>query len=339
MTISLQQYQDRIKKIYNAVNWNTDDIEGVLLEQQQTQFWKESDVAVSGDLSIWKHFEHKDTYKHVLAGLTLLDTLQSRVGMLELAKATPDDREASLYITFAYFEVIHAKSYSRIFTTLCTNPEIDELFEWVKENKYLQYKANTIAKYYENIDSENLVSRWKAKFMSVMLESFLFYSGFFYPLWCAGNGQLKNSAEIINMIIRDEALHGVSVGLKAQQEFETLSIETQNELKTWGYGVLLDLYENECSYTEEVYDGTGLSEEVKSYVRYNANKALANLGWDAIFPEEPVNAIVLNGITTQGSTMDFFSQKGLYTMAKMGVINKKTFDFSHIKKNRRNFVK
>lgn len=337
--ITLEQYKERIKKVYSAINWNKPDIAMTLFDQQITQFWKESDVAVSGDLAIWKHFEHKETYKRVLAGLTLLDTIQSKIGMIELARATKDLQESALYTEFAFYETIHAKSYSRIFTTLCTNPEIDELFNWVEDNKYLQYKANTIAHYYENIDEDDIVSLWKAKFASVLLESFLFYSGFFYPLYCAGNGQLKNSAEIINMIIRDEALHGVSVGLYAQREFDKMSKEQQDSLKNWGYQLLLDLYDNECQYTEEVYAGTGLASEVKAYVRYNANKAMANLGWDAMFPEEPVNAIVLNGINTQGSTMDFFSQKGLYTIAKMAPITSKTFDFSHVDSNRTKFIK
>lgn len=131
----------------------------------------------------------------------------------------------------------------------------------------------------------------------------------------------------------------MSVGLYAQEEFKTFSVEVQNELKVWGYELLLDLYDNECAYTEEVYTGTDLASEVKAYVRYNANKAMANIGWDSMFPEEPVNAIVLNGINTQGSTMDFFSQKGLYTIAKMEPITRNTFDFSGDEFKRNSFRK
>ena len=48
---------------------------------------------------------------------------------------------------------------------------------------------------------------------SVFLESYLFYSGFFYPLYLAGQGKLTASGEIINLIIRDESIHGVFVGI------------------------------------------------------------------------------------------------------------------------------
>lgn len=65
-------------------------------------------------------------------------------------------------------------------------------------------------------------------------------------------------------------------------------------------------------YTDDIYAETGLSPEVRAYVRYNANKALMNVGFEAMFPEEEVNPIVMNGIRNEGSTYDFFSQKGSY---------------------------
>lgn len=88
--------------------------------------------------------------------------------------------------------------------------------------------------------------------------------------------------------------------------------EKQEELNLWGYELLLDLYQNEMKYTDDIYAETGLSPEVRAYVRYNANKALMNVGFEAMFPEEEVNPIVMNGIRNEGSTYDFFSQKGSY---------------------------
>lgn len=312
------------KIVYEAVNWNKSELAMTLFNQQNTQFWLESDISVSSDLPTWRGFEYKETYKKVLGGLTLLDTVQSNIGMNQIALHTENLQEKSLYTQFAFFEAIHAKSYSRIFTTLCTNPEIDEIFEWVKNNKELQYKAKLVSEYYDNINDDE--SMYKAMFASVMLENVMFFSGFFYPLFLAGQGLMKNSGEIINYIIRDEALHGVSVGLFAQKLFEKFTKEKQEELKVWGYDLLLKVYNNECKYTEDIYAETGLSSEVKKYIRYNANKAMMNLNWDLMFEDEEINPIVLNGINTQGSTMDFFSAKGLYTIAKVEPITDETFN-------------
>ncbi|MEK4426472.1 class 1b ribonucleoside-diphosphate reductase subunit beta [Solibacillus sp. FSL K6-1523] len=317
--------------IYEAVNWNkpTSELAQVFWDQQWKQIWLPEEIAVSKDIKQWSNFEHQDTYKKVLAGLTLLDTIQTNIGMNQVVEFTPDLQEKAVLTVFDAFEAIHAKSYSYIFTTLCKNEEIDELFEWVKKNEFLQYKANKISEVYNSIEKGDSESLWKAKFASVMLESFLFYSGFFYPLYLGGQGFLRNSAEIISLILRDESIHGVAVGFFAQNLFKQFSPEKQDELKLWGYELLLDLYQNEMNYTDDVYAETGLSPEVKAYVRYNANKALMNIGFDPMFPEEEVNPIVMNGIRNEGSTYDFFSQKGAtYAKAKVAPITDDTFNFN-----------
>ncbi len=322
-------------KQFEAVNWNkpTSELAKVFWDQQWKQMWFPEEIAVSKDLKQWKDFEHQDTYKKVFGGLTLLDTVQTNIGMNEIAKYNPDLQEKAVLTVFGAFEAIHAKSYSYIFTTLCNNDEIDQVFDWVKKNEYLQYKANKISDVYNSIQENDLESLWKAKFASVMLESFLFYSGFFYPLYLGGQGTLRNSAEVISLILRDESIHGVAVGYFAQNIFKTFSQQKQDELKVWGYELLLDLYQNEMKYTDDVYAETGLSPEVKKYVRYNANKALMNLGLDTMFPEEEINPVVMNGIRNEGSTYDFFSQKGsTYAIAKVEPITDETFDFSFMNK-------
>jgi len=290
--------------------------------------WFPEEIAVSKDIQQWRNFEHQETYKKVFGGLTLLDTIQTNIGMNEIAKYNPNLQEKAVLTVFGAFEAIHAKSYSYIFTTLCHNDEIEEIFQWVKKNQQLQYKASKIANIYMSIKDNDLVSLWKAMFASVMLESFLFYSGFFYPLYLGGQGILRNSAEVISLILRDESIHGVAVGIFAQNIFNQFSKEQQDELKNWGYELLLDLYDNELRYTDEIYRGTGLEDEVKAYIRYNGNKALMNLGFDTMFPEEEIHPIVMNGIRNEGSTYDFFSQKGsTYALAKVEPITDETFHF------------
>ncbi|MEK4284702.1 MULTISPECIES: class 1b ribonucleoside-diphosphate reductase subunit beta [Ureibacillus] len=315
---------------YEAVNWNqsASSLAKIFWDQQWKQMWFPEEIAVSKDIQQWRNFEHQETYKKVFGGLTLLDTIQTNIGMNEIAKYNPNLQEKAVLTVFGAFEAIHAKSYSYIFTTLCHNDEIEEIFQWVKKNQLLQYKASKIANIYSSIKENDLVSLWKAMFASVMLESFLFYSGFFYPLYLGGQGILRNSAEVISLILRDESIHGVAVGIFAQNIFNQFSKEQQDELKNWGYELLLDLYDNELRYTDEIYRGTGLEDEVKAYIRYNGNKALMNLGFDTMFPEEEIHPIVMNGIRNEGSTYDFFSQKGsTYALAKVEPITDETFHF------------
>ncbi len=76
--------------------------------------------------------------------------------------------------------------------------------------------------------------------------------------------------------------------------------------------MLYQLYENEVKYTEALYDEVGWTEDVKVFLRYNANKALMNLGLSPLFPDsaDDVNPIVMNGLSTGTTNHDFFSTVG-----------------------------
>lgn len=145
---------------------------------------------------------------------------------------------------------------------------------------------------------------------SVLLESYLFYSGFFYPLYLAGQGKMTSSGEIIDLILRDESIHGLYVGVLAQEVHASLSEQEQAETLQELDRLLRELHANEEQYTDELYVGIGLQDEVKKFVRYNANKAMMNLGLEPIFEDEDINPIVLNGISTRTKQHDFFSKKG-----------------------------
>jgi ribonucleoside-diphosphate reductase class Ib beta subunit (EC 1.17.4.1) len=134
---------------FEAVNWNkpTSDLAKTFWDQQWKQMWFPEEIAVSKDLKQWKDFEFRDTYTKVFGGLTLLDTLQTNIGMNEIARYHEDLQEKAVLTVFDAFEAIHAKSYSYIFTTLCNNDEIDEIFAWVKKNEFLQYKSQKNCRY------------------------------------------------------------------------------------------------------------------------------------------------------------------------------------------------
>ena len=304
-----------MEKVFDAANWSKheDGFTQMFYQQNVRQFWLPEEISLNGDLLTWKllNDKEKDTYKKVLAGLTLLDTEQGNTGMPLIAKHVKGHQRKAVLNWMAMMEnAVHAKSYSNIFMTLASLEEIDEVFEWVKYNKYLQRKAKIIVDIYKNIEENDPLSLYKAMVASVFLESFLFYSGFYYPLYFYGQGKLMQSGEIINLILRDEAIHGVYVGLLAQEIYNEQDEEIKNKLYNESIDLLLELYENELCYTEDLYDQVGLTHDVKKFIRYNANKALQNLGFESYFEEEDVNPIVLNGLNTKTKSHDFFSMKG-----------------------------
>ncbi|MGM9988465.1 MAG: class 1b ribonucleoside-diphosphate reductase subunit beta [Bacillaceae bacterium] len=301
-------------KIYDAADWSKpeDNFTQMFYSQNTKQFWLPEEISLNGDLLTWKTLttEEKDTYMKALAGLTLLDTEQGNTGMPRIAEFVKGHQRKAVLNFMAMMEnAVHAKSYSNIFLTLASTEQINEVFEWVKGNKYLQVKADMIVSIYDEVEDDE-IKIFKAMTASVLLESFLFYSGFYYPLYFYGQGKLMQSGEIINLILRDEAIHGVYIGLLAQEIYKKQDTQTQVDLKEFVYNLLNQLYENEILYTEDVYDQVGLASDVKKFVRYNANKALQNLGFEPLFEYEEVNPIVLNGLDTKTKSHDFFSMKG-----------------------------
>lgn len=93
---------------------------------------------------------------------------------------------------------------------------------------------------------------------------------------------------------------------------EKLSEEEREEIADYAYELLYDLYQNEIEYTKDLYDEVGWTNEVITFLHYNANKSLMNLGLKPLFTDsaDDVNPIVLNGLSTTTSNHDFFSTVG-----------------------------
>ncbi|AFN65361.1 ribonucleoside-diphosphate reductase subunit beta [Mycoplasma wenyonii str. Massachusetts] len=300
---------------WEGVNWNeiSCKFNKEFWDQNVRQFWVDEEIPLSGDKLIWQSKlskEEKEVYIKVLGSLTLLDTHQGAIGMNRICLAVPDLPTKAVLQFMGMMEQMHAKSYSSIFCTLLSTEEINELFDWVKQEPTLQKKIKMVVEYYENI--KDTKSLYLAMAASVFLESFLFYSGFFYMLFLSSQGLMINSGEIINLIIRDEAIHGLYVGNLASKLFQTFSPEEQTQLKAKVYQLLEDLMVNEVEYTHLIYKPLNLVDEVLKFLQYNANKALQNLDLDEKYDvtEKDINPMIFNGLNTSTKNHDFFSTKG-----------------------------
>lgn len=296
--------------LVRPINWNRieDDVDLEVWNRLTGNFWLPEKVALSNDIPAWNTLSEAEQAltKKVFTGLTLLDTIQATVGAISLMPDATTQHEEAVYTNIAFMESVHSKSYSSIFSTLCSTKEIDDTFRWAQDDPRLQKKAEIILGYYDGDDPE------KRKIASTLLESFLFYSGFYWPFWLSSRGKLTNTSDIIRLIVRDEAIHGYYIGYKFQQAFKKASEERQEELREFTIGLLFDLYENEIKYSQDLYDSVGLTEDVKRFLRYNGNKALQNLGFEALWSKEETNvsAEIMASLTLSGENHDFFSGAG-----------------------------
>ena len=313
----------------NPINWNAieDSVDKDVWDKLTSNFWLPEKIPLSNDVQSWSNLsdDEKLLTIRVFAGLTTLDTVQATVGAISLLKDAVTPHEEAVYTNIAFMESVHAKSYSSIFSTLCSDREIEEVFRWARENKFIQTKERLVLERYHGDDP------YKKKIASTLLESFLFYSGFYLPLYLSSRGKLTNSADLIRLIIRDEAVHGYYIGYKYQQSVKKLTQEKQDELKDFTYELLLDLYDNEELYTQDLYDGVGLTEDVKQFLRYNANKALQNLGYESVFPKDQTSfdPAVLSALSpNSGENHDFFSGSGSsYVIGKAEELSDEDWDF------------
>lgn len=312
-----------------GINWNRieDDTDLTIWNRLTSNFWLPEKIPLSNDTTSWNTLtpEEKLLTTRVLTGLTLLDTIQGTVGAVSLIPHALTPHEEAVYTNIAFMESVHAKSYSSIFSTLCSTEEIDDTFRWGRENPYLQKKARMIVDRYDGDDPH------KRKIASTLLESFLFYSGFYLPLYWATKAKLTNTADIIRLIIRDEAVHGYYIGYKYQLGIADLSEQLKDRYKDFTYDLLMDLYDNEVLYTRDLYDGVGLSEDVVGFLNYNANKALMNLGYEPLFPKEATNfspAVLTSLSPDSNETHDFFSGSGSsYTIGTTEVTEDEDWDW------------
>ncbi|HGL5374957.1 TPA: class 1b ribonucleoside-diphosphate reductase subunit beta [Citrobacter farmeri] len=302
----------------SAINWNKiqDDKDLEVWNRLTSNFWLPEKVPLSNDIPAWQSLsaaEQQLTIR-VFTGLTLLDTIQNIVGAPSLMADSLTPHEEAVLSNISFMEAVHARSYSSIFSTLCQTKDVDAAYAWSEENVPLQQKAQIILAHYASNDP------LKKKIASVFLESFLFYSGFWLPMYFSSRGKLTNTADLIRLIIRDEAVHGFYIGYKYQKGLEKLSQSRRDELKDFALDLLMELYDNEVRYTAELYADTAWAEDVNAFLCYNANKALMNLGYETLFPAEmaDVNTAILAALSPNADeNHDFFSGSGSsYVMGK-----------------------
>ncbi len=251
---------------FDGANWNQpeDEYTQFFYEQNLSQFWRPEDISLQPDLNVWDILpdEVKDAYSKNLVVLTFLDTYQGDVGMPVVSRSLDDrfhQRKAVLNFMAAMENAVHAKSYSNIFMTFLPSSKINEMFNWGEKNQNLQNIMSMVVGTYEVLDrytyvrnyepqkvdfteDEFLEAQWKAMTASVFLETWLFYSGFYYPLYFYGQGKLMQAGEMVNLILRDESIHGLYVGKLAQEIFQEFDEAKKEELKGWMFNLFYPNY-------------------------------------------------------------------------------------------------
>ena len=117
---------DKLKLVshVDAINWNKieDEKDVEVWNRLVNNFWLPEKVPLSNDVQSWNTLtpDEQQLTMRVFTGLTLLDTIQGTVGAVSLIPDAITPHEEAVYTNIAFMESVHAKSYSSIFSTLCS---------------------------------------------------------------------------------------------------------------------------------------------------------------------------------------------------------------------------
>lgn len=133
-----------------------------------------------------------------------------------------------------------------------------------------------------------------------------------------------------SVTITGNCVHGYYIGYKFQIAYNNSTPERQKELYDFTVNMVHDLMENEIKYTESLYDNLSLTEYVKPYLKYNANKALNNLGFENIYnhdESQPPMQILASLNPAGEENTDFFSGVPTYVMGDVESTTDDDWDF------------
>ena len=293
------------------VNWNhiTDEKDLEVWNRLVSNFWLPEKVPLSNDIPSWNGLtEHeRQTTVRVFTGLTMLDTTQATIGELVQIDHARTEQEQAIYTNIAFMQSVHARSYSSVFSTLCSSDEIDRAYRWAVANDVLQERVHAVLREYVSDDP------LKRKVASTMLSSLMLYAGFYLPLYFSSHAKLMNTADMIRLILRDKAIHGYYSGYKFQRGLEDRTEGDRVMLEKFTNDLLDRLYDMEMVYSGQIYEGFPFVDDVFAFVRYNANKALMNLGYPARFGSDQtaVSSEILAALSPSANeNHDFFSGSG-----------------------------
>ena len=313
------------------INWNhlSDQKDLEIWHRLTTNFWLPEKVPLSNDLPSWNSLtdDQRTLTTRTFTGLTLLDTVQATVGEISQIPDAHTEHEQAVYTNIAFMQSVHARSYSSVFSTMCSSEEITEAYTWATNNQALQRRASSVMQHYYGDDP------LKRKVSATLLSSLLLYAGFYLPLWFSCRGILMNTADMIRLILRDKAVHGYYSGYKYQRGLEAHP-ERAEEMQEFTFALTDELLQLEADYSRDLYEssgGTDLLNGVMAFVHYNADKALMNLGYQPRYEEQASRTepdIIAALAPDSNETHDFFSGSGsAYVIGRAESTEQEDWDF------------
>lgn len=296
----------RKERFFKATNWDqmSDRIDKSAWSRLNDFIWEPERVPVREDKAEFKQLAPniQEALLRTYGALAYSSTLQMQTGIESIKADALTPEEVGVLNALQYLESINNKSFSYLLTELAGSDKTQEIFKWADANPYLQTKIHTLNQVYQ---TGNPLQKRAAH---VILETALYHSGFFATLYLFGQKKLPRTTEVIKLVIRSTSFNGMYPGYKYRLALSKCSQQEQERMHQWVLDFIHQAVANEEKHIELMYAGTDWSELAKHYVYYSINKALLNLGYTGIYPDEAdsIDPTLEEGVIKSAVFEDFF---------------------------------
>lgn len=191
-------------------------------------------------------------------------------------------------------EVVHNQSYSYVLSSIVSESEQKEIFEYWKKDPVLLERNQFISDIYQEFrDNPSRQTFFQALVADLILEGIFFYStfAFFYNL--ARDQKMMATSQMISYIQRDENQHCYFFAEVFKQllvDFPELNTKENMDYVYRTIDRAVELETNWAYYTLTNVRGIDLN-ELGDYIKYIANKRLTLMGMEKAYQGVDVNCM------------------------------------------------
>ncbi|WCF11394.1 ribonucleotide-diphosphate reductase subunit beta (plasmid) [Paenibacillus thiaminolyticus] len=249
--------------------------------------WIADEIPMNVDASQFKQLPPKtqQSFKRIIGLLAVLDSMQTMF-VADVKDYLTDSSLQAISAIIAQQEVIHNQSYSYVLSSLVSESEQNEIFEYWKHDEILLRRNLFIREAYQEFRNHpNPQSFFNAIVADMVLEGIFFYAGFAFFYNLARDQKMLATSQMISYIQRDESQHAYFFGELFKQllsDFPELNVSS-NIRHVYDFIDKAVVYEIE--WAEYVLDGIeGIDlDDFKAYIRHIANKRLKMMGLDSAY--------------------------------------------------------
>ena len=251
---------------------------------QQQAHWLPEEVPLADDVRDWHQNltkAEKNLLSQIFRFFTQSDIEVNNNYMLNYSRVFKPTEVQMMLAAFSNIETVHIAAYSHLLDTIGM-----EASEYSAFLKYKEMKDKYDYMQQFNVDSKHDIAKTLAAF-GAFTEGLQLFASFAILLNFPRKNKMKGMGQIVTWSVRDETLHTFSI-IKLFHEFlaENPEVDTP-KLRDELYQMCRDIVQHEDAFIDLAFEGGDIdgitAEEVKTYIRYIADRRLSQLNLDPIY--------------------------------------------------------